>query len=41
MEFQVGFVGMTQDKNTKALRPEIGWFVVDKNAPNLDTKMSK
>lgn len=36
MEFQAGFVGMIQDKNTKALRPEIGWFVVDKNAPHLN-----
>lgn len=30
MEFRAGFMGMTQNKKTKALRPEIAWIVVDK-----------
>jgi len=27
MEYWAGFIGVQQDKNTFALRPEIGWFV--------------
>ncbi|MGB1243772.1 MAG: DUF4419 domain-containing protein [Chitinophagales bacterium] len=29
MEFLAGFVGISQDSKTKALRPEINWAVVD------------
>jgi hypothetical protein len=29
MEFLAGFVGATQQADTLALRPEIGWAVVD------------
>ncbi len=32
MEFVAGFIGMTQDKESKALRPEIGWAVQDMDA---------
>jgi hypothetical protein len=33
MTANAGFIGCTQDKVTKALRPEIGWLVYDKKAP--------
>ena len=33
MAANAGFIGCTQDKTTKALRPEIGWLVRDKKAP--------
>lgn len=29
MEFAAGFVGLSQNPETKALRPEIGWFVAE------------
>lgn len=34
MEFMGGFVGVTQDQQTLALRPEIGWAVLDVTQPN-------
>ena len=34
MFFISGFVGITQDKKTMAVRPKIGWAVMDKDAPN-------
>jgi hypothetical protein len=34
MEFIGGFVGVTQDQQTLALRPEIGWAVLDVTQPN-------
>lgn len=34
MEFWAGFMGMRQDKDTYALRPEIGWAVVNKEKFN-------
>ncbi|KOY87289.1 hypothetical protein AD998_15030 [bacterium 336/3] len=37
MEFGAGFIGMTQNKQTKALKPEIGWYVLDKNSPYIET----
>ena len=30
MQFGAGFIGSTQNSTTKAIRPEIGWFVVEK-----------
>lgn len=33
MEFVAGFVGFQQNPNTFALRPEIGWAVIDKQVP--------
>jgi hypothetical protein len=33
MSANAGFIGCTQDKITKALRPEIGWLIYDKKAP--------
>lgn len=30
MEFVTGFIGVHQDKDSLALRPEIGWAVIDK-----------
>jgi len=35
MSFIAGFVGITQNKETKAVRPKIGWAVMDNNAPKL------
>jgi len=34
MEFLGGFVGISQDSQTLALRPEIGWAVLEANQPN-------
>ena len=31
MEFVGGFVGVAQDRETLALRPEIGWAVLEAN----------
>ncbi len=36
MEFAAGFVGITQDPMTKALRPEIGWAVCEAAHPSDD-----
>lgn len=37
MEFIAGFVGITQDKDTEALRVEIGWVVREKKpVPDKD-----
>jgi len=33
MEFNAGFIGISQDHATKALRPEMGWAVIDTNQP--------
>ncbi|NUO02222.1 MAG: DUF4419 domain-containing protein [Saprospiraceae bacterium] len=33
MEFNAGFIGISQDHVTKALRPEMGWAVIDTNQP--------
>jgi hypothetical protein len=33
MEFLGGFVGVAQDQQTLAVRPEIGWAVVEANPP--------
>lgn len=33
MEFSAGFIGISQDHTTKALRPEMGWAVIDTNQP--------
>lgn len=33
MEFNAGFIGISQDHTTKALRPEMGWAVIDTNQP--------
>ena len=38
MEFLGGFVGVEQNPNTLALRPEIGWAVCDSNAVSLVAK---
>jgi hypothetical protein len=32
MEFVAGFMGIAQDEQSKALRPEIGWAVQDVEA---------
>lgn len=41
MEFVAGFVGLSQNEETKALRPEIGWFVGEpKPNPRLDASLS-
>jgi len=41
MEFVAGFVGLSQNEETKALRPEIGWFVGESKAnPRLDASLS-
>ena len=29
MQFYAGFMAVSQDESSKALRPEIGWAVVD------------
>ena len=28
LKFKAGFIGATQDKNTKIVRPRVGWFIV-------------
>jgi len=33
MAFNAGFIGISQDHTTKALRPEMGWVVIDTNEP--------
>lgn len=33
MTFNAGFIGISQDPATKALRPEMGWAVIDTNEP--------
>lgn len=33
MELMAGFIGIKQDKKTKALRPEINWAVIDTGMP--------
>lgn len=39
MEFKAGFIGATQDKTTKSLRPEIAWAVHDKQSPSPQTRI--
>lgn len=34
MEFVGGFVGVSQDQQTLAVRPEVGWAVLEANQPN-------
>ncbi len=34
MEFVGGFVGVSQDQQTLAVRPEIGWAVLEATQPN-------
>ncbi len=34
MEFYAGFVGVKQNRETLALRPEINWVIVDAGTPN-------
>lgn len=29
MSFNAGFVGCTQNKQEKTIRPKIGWFIAD------------
>lgn len=41
MELFAGFLGMRQDKNTKALTPAISWAVCDKNASKVDFYISQ
>jgi Domain of unknown function (DUF4419) len=41
MEFGAGFIGMTQNKLTKALKPEMGWYVLDKNTPYINKEMNE
>jgi hypothetical protein len=31
MQFNAGFIGTTQNNTNKAIRPEIGWLVIEKN----------
>jgi hypothetical protein len=41
MAANAGFVGCTQDKDTKALRPEIAWLVRDKKAEKVKISYPK
>jgi hypothetical protein len=41
MSANAGFIGCTQDKLTKSLRPEIGWLVRDKKAPTRSVSYTK
>lgn len=41
MAANAGFVGCTQDNETKALRPEIGWLVRDKKAEKVKISYQK
>lgn len=41
MAANAGFIGCTQDKITKALRPEIGWLIRDKKAPKKNISYTK
>jgi hypothetical protein len=38
MEFVTGFVGVTQNHTTKALRPEIGWAICYARTPNRKSR---
>ena len=40
MEFWAGFIGLSQDKTTKAIRPEIDWFVAHE-APIQQLEMQR
>jgi len=32
MEFRAGFIGVSQDAESKSLRPELGWGVIDRQS---------
>ena len=41
MQFFAGFMAATQDRNTLAIYPEIGWAVADRNEVDFSNKMLK
>lgn len=39
--FNAGFIGFTQNKTTKAIRPRIEWFIVDVKKQPTETELAK